>query len=171
MRPRDTVPAATSVIRHGKSRQGKLAADVFARAGSIVLAPANGRVVAAGCPDDKNHPGCQIRGFLTRPDGQKMGFVLAHLRRGTFPKEGETFRKGQTIGKMAFWEQFPRSTHVHWSFKRPGTGMPPKANMNVLRAFDMLGPPPPRTLHKAAVPDLAAEETVHEEIPALGESR
>src|SRR5215207_3582263 len=168
MRPRDTVTAARFVIRHGLSPEGKLAADVFADAGSIVLAPADGRVVHTGCPDTAGLPGCQIRGYLELSDGRELGFVAAHLQRGTFPEQGMTFSKGQTLGKIALWEQRPKSTHVHWSFKDPGTGMPPKANIEVLRAFDMLGPAPPRTLHAEAVPQLEAEEGEHEAIPALG---
>jgi len=55
--------------------------------------------------------------------------------------------------------------------------------MAVLAAFNMLGPPPPRALHMKAVPHfaveesahlaeedrLAAQESEHEEIPALEE--
>ena len=183
MRPSDTVPAARFVKLHGPSPQGKLAVDVYANRGNIVLAPADGHVVFEGCPDNPRLPGCQIRGFLTLPDGREMGFVLAHLIPGTFVRAGQTFRKGQVIGKMAFWEQHPKATHVHWSFKNPGEGMPPRANISVLAAFNMLGPPPPRTLHKDAVPQLAVEESAqlaqgdrlaaqeseHEAIPALEE--
>jgi hypothetical protein len=169
MRPRDIVPASRFVILHDPSPEGKLAVDVFANAGSIVLAPADGRVVFAGCPDTAGLPGCQIRGFFKLPDGRELGFVIAHLQRGTFPRPGMTFRKGQTIGKVALWEQKPRSTHTHWAFKDPGTGMPPRANIAVLRAFNMLGPAPRRTQRAEAVPQLAAEESEHEEIPALEE--
>jgi hypothetical protein len=168
MRPRDTVPAARFVILHGLSPDGKLAADVYADAGSIVLAPADGRVVFAGCPDTARLPGCQIGGFLKLSGGRELGFVAAHLQRGTLLEQGMTFRKGQTLGKIALWEQKPRSTHVHWSFKAPGTGMPPKANIPLLSAFHMLGPAPQRTLHREAVPQLATEESEHEAIPALG---
>jgi len=184
MLPRETVPAARFVILHNKGPQGLMrASDVFGSRGNIVLAPANGRVLFNGCPDNELLPGCQIRGFLTRPDGSEIGFVLAHLVPGTFVGPGQTFRKGQTIGKMALWEQRPFSTHVHWAFNRPGEGMPPPANMSVLAAFNTLGPPPPRTLHKKAVPHFAAEESVqlaeedrlvvreseHAEVPALEE--
>jgi hypothetical protein len=183
MRPFHTVPATRFVKLHGPSPQGKLAADVYANRGNIVLAPADGRVVFAGCPDTPRLPGCQIRGFLTLSDGREMGFVLAHLIPGTFVRAGHTFRKGQVIGKMAFWEQHPKATHVHWSFKRPGEGMPPKANIPVLTAFDMFGPAPNRTFHGEAVPQFAAEESAqlveeerlavqeseHEAIPALEE--
>jgi hypothetical protein len=168
MRPRDSVPATRFVILHGPSPEGKLAADVFANAGSIVVAPADGRVVFDGCPDTSRLPGCQIRGFFKLSGGRELGFVAAHLQRGTFPTKGATFRKGQTLGKIALWEQKPRSTHVHWSFKQPGMGMPPTANIAVLRAFDMLGPAPRRTAHREAVPQLAAEETEHDAIPAIG---
>jgi hypothetical protein len=169
MRPRDSVPAARFVILHGQGTDGKLAADVFAKAGSTILAPADGRVVFAGCPDTARLPGCQIRGFLELSNGHELGFVAAHLQHGTFLEQGMTFRKGQTLGKIALWEQKPLSTHVHWSFKAPGTGMPPKANIPLLSAFDMLGSAPQRTLHREAVPQLAAEESEHEAIPALGE--
>jgi murein DD-endopeptidase MepM/ murein hydrolase activator NlpD len=183
MRPRHTVPATRFVKLHGPSPQGKLAADVYANHGNIVLAPADGRVVFADCPDSPHLPGCQFKGFLTLADGREMGFVLAHLIPGTFVQAGQTFRKGQVIGKMAFWEQHPKSTHVHWSFKHPGTGMPPKANIPVMTAFSMLGLPPPRTLNKEAVPHfvveesaqlaeedrLAAQESEHEAIPTLEE--
>jgi hypothetical protein len=168
MRPRDTVPAARFVILHGQSTNGKLAADVYADAGSIVLAPADGRVVFAGCPDTALLPGCQLRGFLKLPDGRELGFVAAHLQRATFLEQGMSFHKGQTLGKIALWEQKPRSTHVHWSFKSPGTGMPPKANIPLLSVFNMLGLAPQRSLHREAVPQLAAEESEHEAIPALG---
>ena len=183
MRPRHTVPATRFVRLHGPSPQGKLAADVYANHGNIVLAPADGRVAIAGCPDSPRLPGCQIKGFFTLPDGSEMGFVLAHLIPGTFVPQGHSFRKGQVLGKMAFWEQHPKSTHVHWSFKQPGTGMPPKANISVMAAFNLLGLPPPRTLHKEAVPHfvveesaqlaeedrLAARESEHEAIPVLEE--
>jgi murein DD-endopeptidase MepM/ murein hydrolase activator NlpD len=184
MLPRDTVPATRFVKLHNKGPAGLMrAADVFGRRGNIILAPANGRVVFNGCPDDALHPGCQIRGFVILPDGREMGFVLAHLMPGMFVRPGQTFRKGQTIGRMAFWEQRPFSTHVHWAFNRPGTGMPPPANMSVLAAFNALGPPPPRTLRLPAVPYFAAEESAqlaeedrlvvqeseHGEIPALEE--
>jgi hypothetical protein len=183
MRPRHTVPATRFVRLHGPSPQGKLAADVYANRGNIILAPADGHVVLEQCLDSPQLPGCQISGFLTLSDGREMGFVLAHLIPGTFVRAGNTFRKGQVLGKMAFWEQRPKSTHVHWSFRHPGTGMPPKANIPVMAAFNLLGLPPPRTLHKEAVPHfvveestqlaeedrLAAQESEHEAIPALEE--
>ncbi len=143
-KPRDTVPAARFVILHNSSPEGKkMAADVFAKAGSIVLAPADGRVVFSFCPDGAGNPGCQISGYLKLSGGRELGFVAAHLQHATLPEKGTTFRKGQTIGKIALWEQEPpNSTHVHWSFKSPGDGIPPKANIPVLHAFGMLGPAP-----------------------------
>lgn len=163
MRPRDTVPAARRVIRHNPSGQGKLAADVFAEPGSVVLAPLPGRVVRAGCPDTQKLPGCQILGFLTLPDGREMGFAAAHFQRGTHPEAGDTFEKGDVLGVIARWEQRPRSSHVHWSFRRPGEGrMPPPADINILEAFELCGDPPQETAGLADVPAEEMDEVDHE---------
>ena len=138
-----TVPAARRVQRHNPSPRGPLAVDVYAPPGSIVLAPLPGKVVHTSCPDTPKLPGCQIRGFLTLPDGGGMPFVLAHLQRGTFPTTNMTFRKGATLGRMERWEQHPNATHVHWAFRSPGDNqMPPPANIPVVRAFELCGPAP-----------------------------
>jgi len=119
------------------------AVDVRAPRGSRVLAPLPGSVTHTSCLDTPLLPGCQIRGFLRLPNGTLMPFVLAHLQRGSFPTEGQFFQKGSTLGTMAFWEQHPRFTHVHWAFRDPGdTRLPPPANIPILRAFELCGPPP-----------------------------
>jgi hypothetical protein len=155
----DTVPAHTSAIRHNPSPNGPLAVDVRAPAGSIVLAPCPGQVKHTSCPDTASLPGCQIRGFLRLPNGREMPFVLAHLQRGTFPTTGQFFRKGAILGRMAFWEQHPASTHVHWGFRQPGDNfMPPPANIPIIRAFQLCGPPPVRPGMALAVSEINAED-------------
>jgi hypothetical protein len=119
------------------------AVDVRAPRGSRVLAPLPGSVTHTSCLDTPLLPGCQIRGFLRLPNGTLMAFVLAHLQRGSFKTEGQFFSKGATLGTVEFWEQHPNSTHVHWAFRQPGdTDMPPPANIPILRAFELCGPPP-----------------------------
>jgi hypothetical protein len=143
-----TVPAHTSVLRHNPDSQGRMqAVDVRAPRGSRVLAPLPGSVTHTMCPDTPELPGCQIRGFLRLPNGTLMPFVLAHLQRGSFPTEGQFFSKGGLLGTVEFWEQHPRFTHVHWAFRQPGDDferifVPPPANIPILRAFELCGPPP-----------------------------
>jgi hypothetical protein len=119
------------------------AVDVRAPRGSRVLAPLPGSVTHTSCLDTPKLPGCQIRGFLRLPNGTLMPFVLAHLQRGSFKTEGQFFSKGDLLGTVEFWEQHPRSTHVHWAFRQPvDTFLPPPANIPVLRAFELCGPSP-----------------------------
>ena len=119
------------------------AVDVRAPRGSRVIAPLPGSVTHTSCVDTPRLPGCQIRGFLRLPNGTLMPFVLAHLQRGSFPTEGEFFGKGDLLGTVEFWEQHPRFTHVHWSFREPGdTNLPPPANISIVRAVELCGPPP-----------------------------
>jgi hypothetical protein len=155
-----TVPASRRVRRHSPTPNGPLAVDVYARAGSIIVAPLPGKVVFTSCPDSPTLPGCQIRGFLRLPDGRGMPFVLAHLQPGTFPREGQTFRKGATLGRMEHWEQHPGSTHVHWAFRNPGESvMPPPASIPVLRAFELCGPAPTRSVMELDVAEIEAEDS------------
>jgi hypothetical protein len=161
MRPRHVVPATKFVILHNPGPNGeKLAADIFAPAGSIVLAPLGGKVEDTSCPDTPTLPGCQIRGYLLVPgkDGKRLPFVAAHLQRGSFPAEGQTFTKGQTIGKIERWEQHPASTHTHWAFRQPGDSqMPPPATIPVLKAFELCGPPPGRAQRAGEVAEVRGE--------------
>ena len=139
-----TVPAHTSIFRHNPDLQGRMqAVDVRAPRGSRVLAPCPGSVRHTSCPDTPTRPGCQIRGFVRLPSGALMPFVLAHLQHGSHPTMGQFFRKGGLLGTVEFWEQRSQFTHVHWAFRRPGDrGMPPPANIPILRAFELCGPPP-----------------------------
>ena len=155
-----TVPAARRVKRHNPSPNGPLAVDVYAPPGSSILAPLPGRVVSASCPDSPTLPGCQIRGFFRLPDGRGMPFVPAHLQQGSFPAEGQTFKKGATLGKMERWEQNPRSTHVHWGFRTPGDrSMPPPANIPVIMAFELCGATPTRSVMVLDVAEIEAEDS------------
>lgn len=161
-----TVPAHTSVFRHNPSPNGPLAVDVRAPRGSRVLAPLPGRVTHTSCLDTPRLPGCQIRGFLRLPNGTLMPFVLAHLQRGSFKTEGQFFSKGDLLGTVEFWEQHPNSTHVHWAFRQPGdTFLPPPANIPILRAFELCGPPPSGGSHKAlGVSESDAEDLQETEV-------
>jgi hypothetical protein len=154
-----TVPASRRVRRHNPSPEGPQAVDVYAPAGSRILAPLPGRVSVTSCPDTASLPGCQIRGFLRLPDGRLVSFVLAHLQRGSFPPPGTFFQKGEILGRMALWEQQPNSTHVHWAFRNPGDSrMPPPANIPVVRAFELCGPAPKRFAKALEVMEIDAEE-------------
>ena len=154
-----TVPASRRVRRHDPSPDGMLAVDVYAPAGSRILAPLPGRVSVTSCPDTASLPGCQIRGFLKLPNGTLMPFVLAHLQQGSFPMTGRFFRKGEILGRMERWEQHPNSTHVHWAFRNPGdTVMPPPANIPVVRSFELCGPAPRRFARAMHVSEIDAED-------------
>ena len=103
-----------------------------------------------------------------------MPFVLAHLQPGTFPNPGQTFKKGATLGRMEHWEQNPGSTHVHWAFRNPGdSGMPPPANIGILTAFELCGPPPRRSsardLDVAEIEAEDSEDFEHGDIEVLDE--
>jgi hypothetical protein len=142
-----------------------LAVDVRAPAGSIVLTPLPGSVTHTMCPDTPLLPGCQIRGFVRLPSGVLMPFVLAHLRPGSFLTDGTFFQKGQVLGRMASWEQHPASTHVHWAFRDPGDpNLPPPANIPILRAFELCGPPPVSFASARGIPVSEVEDLVEIEV-------
>lgn len=141
MIPRATIPASTGQKVHNTPAMEGGAVDIYAPQGSNVLAPGRGRVVDVLNLSTQDLPGWQIRGFMTRPDGLEVPFVIAHLQEGSFPRAGATFRKKEVIGSVQYWRSHPRSTHAHWSFRRAGTKqLPPPGNVKVLGVFTRFGP-------------------------------
>jgi hypothetical protein len=70
-----------------------------------------------------------------------------------------TFQKGEILGRIEHWEQHPNSTHVHWAFRNPGdTQMPPPANISIVRAFELCGPAPQRSVKALAVSEVNDED-------------
>lgn len=71
---------------------------------------------------------------------------------------------------MEFWEQHPRSTHVHWAFRKPGDNlMPPPANIPIVRAFELCGPAPRRFDRAPDVSEIDAADFEHGDIEVLEE--
>lgn len=140
MIPRATVPASTQQIIHSAGDYAEGAIDIFAPPGSVVLAPGPGRIVDA-TPSPAVPGSYQIRGYIRRPDGMEVPFVAAHFTSESHLARGATFGKGDVLGHILKWGAHPRSTHVHWSFRRAGeTRLPPPGNVKVVRAFQRFGP-------------------------------
>lgn len=115
------------------------AVDIYAPPGSEVLAPGNGRVVDA-MPSPAVPGSWQIRGYLERRDGLLVPFVAAHFTEESHLEPGDMFWKGDVLGLIQRWGQYPRSTHVHWSFRRVGDQkLPPPGNVLVEKAFKGFG--------------------------------
>lgn len=140
MIPRAVVPDSTGAKVHTAGDYPEGAIDIYAPAKSEVLAPGPGRI--ADTEASPAVPGSyQIRGYIRRPsDGLEVPFVAAHFIRGTHLAGGATFKKGAVFGRIKNWDAHPRSTHVHFSFRRAGeTKLPPPGNVKVLRAFQRFG--------------------------------
>lgn len=138
MIPRATVPASTGARIHEAGDFDNGAIDIYAPPGSVVRAPGDG-IVEDAEPSPAVSGSWQIRGWATRRDGQKVPFVCAHFTPESHLSAGDTFKKGEVIGRIRRWDSNPRSTHIHWSFRRVGDTLPPPGNVLVLRAFERFG--------------------------------
>jgi Peptidase family M23 len=138
MLPRETVPASTRGIVHKTPLRDDGAIDIYAPRGSEVLAPGDGRVADA-MPSPAVPGSWQIRGRIMRRDGKEVPFVCAHFTEGSVMRGGDTFKKGEVLGVIQYWAAHPRSTHIHWSFRRVGDTLPPPGNVSVIRAFERFG--------------------------------
>lgn len=139
MIPRDTVPDSTGMRVHKAGTFVDGAVDVYAPAGSEVRAPGRGRVVDA-MPSPAVAGSWEIRGYIERRDGKLVPFVAAHFTEDSHLEAGDTFEKGEVIGRIRRWDAEPPSTHVHWAFRRVGDPrLPPPGNVLVLGAFLKFG--------------------------------
>jgi hypothetical protein len=139
MIPQAVVPDCKFVKVHSAGGYAQGAIDIYAPPKSEVLAPGPGRVVrTAQSPAVPNS--YQIQGYIKRPDGMEVPFVAAHFISGTYIGGGRTFEKGAVLGRIRRWDQYPNSTHVHFSFRRAGeTKLPPPGNVLVMQAFKRFG--------------------------------
>lgn len=136
MRPRAVVENVKNVIIHTAGEYVDGAVDVFAAPGNRVHAPGDGWIVQRM---QLHAPlfGWQLRGYMVQADGERVGFVVAHLRGDSLIKT-QRFVKGDVLGVVAPWPQHPNSSHAHWSFRKGG-GMPPPGNCLVAEAFRDFG--------------------------------
>ena len=118
------------------------AVDIYAPPGSAVLAPADGWVVDSMYLKSPLF-GYQIRGYVIDREDRKMGFVIAHLLKDTFPQPGDAIVQGQQIGRVALWPEHPASSHAHFSFRVGdsfgGPTLPPPGNIKIVRALRRCG--------------------------------
>lgn len=136
----EIVPAATGHRLHMAGTFVDGAVDIYAPPWSMVLAPADGWVEEVAY---LRLPlfGYQIRGYVVDEAArrhEKVGFVMAHLMKDTYPQPGLAFAEGEQIGEVTHWDAHPAFSHVHLAFRVGDGKMPPPGNIKVERMLRRL---------------------------------
>jgi murein DD-endopeptidase MepM/ murein hydrolase activator NlpD len=123
VRHRRSSPFGSRSIFNGVPRDRHGGLDFASPAGSMIRAPAAGRIVLVG---DLYWTGNTV----VLDHGQGLYSILAHLTR-TLVREGETIARGARLGTVGATGR-ATGPHLHWSVRLGGTRVDPAAVLELL---------------------------------------
>jgi murein DD-endopeptidase MepM/ murein hydrolase activator NlpD len=123
VRHRRSSPFGSRSIFNGVPRERHGGMDFASPAGSLIRAPAAGRVVLVG-------PLYWTGNTVVLDHGQGLYSILAHMTR-TLVREGETVARGARLGTVGATGRVT-GPHLHWSVRLGGTRVDPAAVLEVL---------------------------------------